>query len=156
MGKYDFMDKHYLERRVALADLLGAELYERCERFPPREDEVEFADPVFEKRFKGVMATLPPPDAPMLAFLCNLLDLEIDHEIEEIDRLVRSGADRACCPSAQHVETLHFLWRDLLHHMEERSMQMQDGFKRKDKHRIVASFRQRATLVQLAGPSDLH
>ena len=43
MGKYDIIDKHYREGREVLADLIGAELHERCERFP------EFVLPVRRK-----------------------------------------------------------------------------------------------------------
>lgn len=149
MGKYDLLDQRYRERREVLADLVAVELHEQCVSFPTSMKDLEWDNAAFERRFRSALPQLPPPDASMMALLCNLLDMEVDHEIEEIDRLIRSGADRACCPTPAHVETLHFLWRVLLLHLEDRCAQMQDGFKRADKKRVVATLRKRSAVVQL-------
>lgn len=156
MGKYDIIDKHYKESREVVADLIGAELHERCVRFPPADDDIDWVDPAFEKRFKHQLKDLPAPDSAMIAMLARFLDFEIDHEIEEIDRIVKGDGLKVCCPTKLHVETFHFLWRQLLHHLEERASEMEGGFKRADKHRVVSSLRKRALLVQEIDDVTLH
>jgi len=156
MGKYDIIDKHYRESREVLADLIGAELHERCVRFPPDARDMEWEDPVFEKRYRHQLRDLPAPDGVMIAMLARFLDLEIDHEIEEIDRVIKHDGLKLCCPTALHEATFHFLWRDLLHHMEGRASEMASEFKRKDKHRVVDSLRKRALLVQSPGEGSVH
>lgn len=145
------IDHHIHRATEVLADLVGAELHEQCARFPPRVDQVSWLDGTFERRFKTQLPTLPAPDSPMMALLCQFLDHEIDHEIEEIDRAVQSGAIQRVCPTPLHVETFHFLWRTLLNHLDERAAGMDTPFKRADKHRVVESLRKRSMLVQLAG-----
>ena len=149
MGKWDIVDKHLKTRAEMLADLVGAELHDQCVNFPPRPHEVAWADPAFERRFRSQLVTLPSPDSPMIAFLCQVLDLEIDHEVDEIDRLVHSPALDRVCNGAAARETFHYLWRTLVHHLEARAAEMDEPFKRKDKHRAVDSLRRRAMLVQV-------
>ena len=155
MGKYDIIDKHYLESREVLADLIGAELHEQCVAFPPDVGDEMWGNAAFERRFRSALPGLPAPDGPMIQLLCRVLDLEIDHEIEDIDRLVKDGVIQTLCGTRPRVETFHFLWQILLHHLEARSMDMQVGFKRQDKHRVVDSLRKRGALVQLP-PGGLH
>ncbi|MBI5495288.1 MAG: hypothetical protein HY904_09675 [Deltaproteobacteria bacterium] len=155
MGKYDLIDKHYHDSREVLADLVGAELHERCVRFPPPVEDDLWADAAFARRFRLALPRLPAPDDAMVALLCTFLDLEVEHEIELLDQQVRSGAIQAACPSADHVETFHFLWRVLLHHLEDRAAAMHVGFKRADKKRVVASLRERGARTRRMTSGDL-
>lgn len=152
----DGIDKHYRESREVLADLIGAELHERCVRFPPDPADIEWEDAAFEKKFRHQLLDLPAPDGVMVAMLARFLDLEIDHEIEEIDGVIKRDGLKVCCPTPRHEATFHFLWRDLLHHLESRSLEMNAEFKRKDKHRCVESLRKRALLVQTADTGTLN
>jgi hypothetical protein len=153
MGQNDVIDRHLHDAQDVLADLVGAELFEQCEHFPPAGSDLEWLNASAERRFKHTLSSLPGPDAAMVALLCNILDLEIDHDVDEVDRLWKGEAWRACCPTPQHKETLQLLWQMLLHHLEERAAQMREPFKRKDKHRAVQSLRARATRVQLVARS---
>jgi hypothetical protein len=152
MGKHDIIDKHYRDARDVLAQLVGAELHEACVRFPPAVEDGAWDNARFERRFRKALPELPPPDAGMMLLLCDFLDLEVDHEVVEIDRKVASGTVQASCPSRAHVETFHFLWQWLLHLLEERAAGMNAPFRRDDKHRAIDSFRRRVVLV--APPGD--
>jgi hypothetical protein len=149
MGKWDLVDKHYKTRGEMLQDLVAAELHEQCVTFPPRGEDVAWADPAFERRFRSTLPHLPGPDSPMIAFLCQVLDLEIDHDVEEIDRLVHSPALERVCNGAAARETFHYLWRTLLHHLEARAAELDPPLKRAEKHRVVDALRRRAMLVQV-------
>lgn len=148
MGKYDIIDKHYHEARDVISDLIGAELHEKCERFPPAVLDFEWDNEAFERRFKGQLKDLPKPDSIMVAMLARVLDLEFDHEIEEVDMIMKHGGLKLCCPTPAHEQTFMFLWQDLLHHVENRACELKGGLRRKDKHAIVDSLRKRAMIIQ--------
>ncbi|MEW5853980.1 MAG: hypothetical protein AB2A00_34720 [Myxococcota bacterium] len=152
MGKLEnwIIDNQMHSSAEVLADLIGAEMHERCNEFPPHPDTLEWHNATFERRFKNALLGLPPPDSAMVAMLCKVLDMEIDHEVEELDRFIKDGGLTSVCPTAAHHETFHFLWQSLLHHLEERSSSLEVPFKRKDKHRVVESLRKRALMVHLA------
>jgi hypothetical protein len=127
----------------ALKDLIAKELVELFEHFPPPEHEVEFEDAKLAAKLKGRMHELPKLDIAMVTLVCRLLRLDLEHEIDAIDHLMRNDHHRDAATTPAHVDAMHLLWRGLLEHLYARKEETQGALKTKDLAEIVDKARDR-------------
>ena len=132
-----------------LLETLAKELVEATETFPPREDDVEWTDARMAEKYRGRLADLPKVDVRMCQLLCEVLRLDLTHETDAIDHLFRNEKHRVACPSEDHVDALHLLWRGTLEHLyarkEELLSELPPEMSLKTKHlvQIVDHFEER-------------
>ena len=105
---------------VAIADLIAKELVEVLEAFPPGEDEVDWTDEAFARRYRGRLATLPKLDARFVALLLTIVRLDLEHEHEQIDWMMRNEHHREACPTLLHDDALKLLWPVVVEHLYQR------------------------------------
>lgn len=129
--------------KEALKDLIAKEMVELFERFPPPEHEVEIEDAHLRAKLSGRMHELPPLDIPMVSLVCRLLRMDLEHEIDAIDHLMRNDHHRDAATTPLHVEAMHLLWRGLLEHLYSRKDEAQGNLKTKDLVDIVERARDR-------------
>jgi hypothetical protein len=123
-----------------LCDLLAAELCDLCDAFPPAAADVEWHDERARARFEGRLGELPAVDVPMAELLGRLLALDLAHETQEIDHLLRNDRHRAACPSPGHVEALHLLWQVMFDQLLQRNEQLVRPFPRRKLIDVVDRF----------------
>ena len=138
---------------VALVELLSKELVEFLEGFPPGEDAVEWTNAGFADRFKGRLAELPTLDARFVGILLEIVRLDLDHETERIDWLLRNGHHRDACPTPLHEDALKLLWPVLVEHLYSRKEECQDILKRRHLLDICSQADERFRRRALRGPT---
>lgn len=126
-----------------IKDLIGKELVDLYESFPPAEHEVAWEDAALERRFRGRLAELPRLDSAMVDALSRVVTWDLDHENEAIEHFFRNELHREAAPTPAHVEALHFVWRTVVEHLYTRKEECQGALKRKDLVDIVERARQR-------------
>jgi hypothetical protein len=114
------MERKPVSGEVALVELLAKEVVEVLEAFPPAEDTVEWTDPSFAARYRGRLASLPRLDSQFVGQLFELVRLDLDHDTERIEWLLRNNHHRSACPTAAHVDALMLLWPTVLEHLYAR------------------------------------
>jgi hypothetical protein len=133
---------------VAIADLIAKELVEVLEAFPPAEEQVDWSDENFARRYRGRLALLPRLDARFVAQLLEIVKLDLEHESEKIDWIFRNAHQRESCPTPLHDDALKLLWPVIVEHLYQRKEDCEDILKRKHLldicTRAEERFRQRA------------
>lgn len=132
----------------ALRDLIAKELVELYENFPPPEESVAWEDPVLARKYAGRLAELPKLAPPLVDLLTRILVLDLAHDIDAIDHMLRNNHHRAVAQTQGELDALMLLWRVILEHLEVRKEETQGILKRKDlpdiAERARARFRVRA------------
>lgn len=116
---------------VALVELLSKELVEFLEGFPPPADSVEWLDPAFTARYRDTLHELPRPDSRLVGQLLEIVRLDLEHEVERIDWILRNGHHRAACPTPAHEDVLKLLWPVIVEHLYSRKEECQGHLKRR-------------------------
>ncbi len=116
---------------AVIVELIAKELVEQLEAFPPPEDSVEWTDDVMKKKFEGRLHELPGLDARFVGQLLELVRLDLDHDTERIEWLLRNNHHREACPTHNHVDALHLLWPVVLEHLYSRKEECQGILKKK-------------------------
>lgn len=133
---------------VAIVELLAKELVEFLEQFPPAEDAIDWTDPAFAARFRGRMESLPRLDSRFVGMLLEIVRLDLDHETERIDWLLRNRHHAVACPTFAHEEALKLLWPVVVEHLYSRKDECNGILKRRHLHDVCAQteerFRRRA------------
>jgi hypothetical protein len=137
------MERKPVTGDVAIVELLAKELVEFLEAFPPAEDGVDWTDPSFAARYRGRLETLPRLDSRFVGQLFEIIRLDLDHETERIDWLLRNDHHREACPTAAHVDALMLLWPVLVEHLYSRKEECQGILKRRHLHDICLDAEQR-------------
>jgi hypothetical protein len=136
---------------VAVVDLVAKELVEVLESFPPREADVDWSDERMAARYRGRLAELPRPDVRFVEVLLRLVRLDLEHETEQIDWLMRNGHHKDACPTPAHDEALLLLWPVVVEHLYQRKDECQGLLKRTHLvqvcDKVVERFRRRAQQV---------
>lgn len=127
----------------ALKDLIAKELVEVFEQFPPPEHEVEFEDAKLRARLQGRMHELPKLDIAMVTLVCRLLRMDLEHDIDAIDHLIRNDHHREAATTIVHLDAMHLLWRGLLEHLYARKEDTHGALKTRDLVEIVEKARDR-------------
>jgi hypothetical protein len=104
----------------AVVDAIARELVETLESFPPRESDVDWADERLAARFRGRLETLPRLDARFVGMLLRIVRLDVEHEAEQIDWLIRNDHHRDACPTPGHEDALRLLWPLVVEHLYQR------------------------------------
>lgn len=137
---------------VAISDLIAKEVVELLEAFPPAEHDVEWTDEQFARRYRGRLHELPKCDPRFVAQLMAIVKLDLAHEAEQIDWLLRNEHHREACPSAAHVDALKLLWPVVVEHLYQRKDECNGILKRAHLEdicdRTAARFRLNALRVQ--------
>jgi hypothetical protein len=137
---------------MALVDLIAKELDETLASFPPREADVDWVDERLATRFRGRLESLPRPDARFVGMLLRLVRLDLEHEAEQIDWLVRNGHHREACPTPAHEDALRLLWPLVVEHLYQRKDECHGILKRSHLllvcERAEERFRRRALGLQ--------
>jgi hypothetical protein len=115
---------------AAIAELLAKELVEFLEAFPPAEDTIDWADDAFAAKYRGRLHELPKVDVPFCATLFELVQLDLNHETERIDWIIRNDHHRASCPTQAHIDALMLLWPVLVEHLYTRKDECKGILKR--------------------------
>jgi hypothetical protein len=105
---------------VAVMDLVARELVEMLEAFPPSEDSVAWEDERLAARFRGRLALLPRLDARFVTQLLHIVRLDLEHEAEHIDWLLRNGGHKVAAPTDAHEDALRLLWPAVVEHLYQR------------------------------------
>ncbi len=105
---------------VAIAGLIAKELVEMLEAFPPGELDVEWTDDNFAKKYRGRLHELPKPDARFVAQLLEIVRLDLEHDTDRIDWILRNNHHREACPSDASVDALKLLWPVIVEHLYQR------------------------------------
>lgn len=129
--------------KEALKDLIAKEIVELFEQFPPPEHEVEFEDAHLRAKLQGRMHELPKLDIAMVTLVCRLLQMDLEHDVDAIDHLMRNDHHRAAATTPAHVDALHLLWRGLLEHLYSRKEETRGALKTKDLVDVVERARDR-------------
>jgi hypothetical protein len=137
------MERKPVTGDVAIVELLAKELVEFLEAFPPAEDSVDWSDDAFAARFRGRLETLPRLDSRFVGQLFEIVRLDLDHETERLDWLLRNNHHREACPTAAHVDALMLLWPVLLEHLYSRKEECQGILKRKHLHDVCEQAEER-------------
>jgi hypothetical protein len=114
----------------AVRDLIAKELVELYEAFPPPEDTVHWEDAALERKYKGKLAELPALDTALVDQLTKIVVLDLQHEIDQVDHIMRNNHHRAAAPTQKHVDALLLLWRVVLEHLEQRKDDAKGALKR--------------------------
>ncbi len=135
---------------VAVVDLVARELVEVLQAFPPAEADVDWTDERAAARFRGRLQTLPHLDARFVGLLLRVVRLDLEHDTDQIDWLLRNGHHKEACPTAAHEEALHLLWPVVVEHLYQRKDECRGVLKRQHLLAIVDKaderFRRRALL----------
>jgi hypothetical protein len=135
----------------ATVDLVAKELVEVLEAFPPREVDVDWSDERLAARYRGRLAELPRPDARFVEVLFRLVRLDLEHEAEQIDWMMRNGQHKDACPTPAHDEALLLLWPVVVEHLYQRKDDCQGILKRAHLlqvcDKVVDRFRRRAPQI---------
>ena len=135
----------------AVVDLVAKELVEVLEAFPPREADVDWSDERLAARYRGRLAELPRPDVRFVDLLFHLVRLDLDHEAEQIDWLLRNGHHKDACPTSAHDDALLLLWPVVVEHLYQRKEECRGILKRAHLlavcDKVVERFRRRALQV---------
>jgi hypothetical protein len=137
------MERKPVSGDVAIVELLGKELVEFLEAFPPAEDAVDWSDASFSARYRGRLETLPRLDSRFVGQLFEIIRLDLDHETERIDWLLRNHHHREACPTAGHIDALMLLWPVLIEHLYSRKEECHGILKRRHLHDILQEAEQR-------------
>jgi len=136
---------------VAVADLIAKELVEMLEAFPPAEQDIEWTDDNFARRYQGRLHELPRLDARFVAQLLEIVKLDLDHDTDKIDWIWRNDHHREACPSAAHVDALRLLWPVIVEYLYQRKDECQGVMKRSHLMGIcdnaIARFRKNALRI---------
>ena len=136
---------------VAVSELIAKELVEMLAAFPPAEDEIDWTDENFARRYRGRLATLPRLDPRFVACLMQIVRLDLDHDAEQIDWLLRNEHQREACPTPLHDDTLKLLWPVVVEHLYQRKDECKGILKRSHLTAICTQteerFRQRALRI---------
>ena len=114
------MEQRPVAGDAAVADLIARELVEVLEAFPPREADVDWADERLAARYRGRLETLPRLDSRFVGVLLQIVRLDLEHEVEQIDWLIRNGHHKAACPTPAHEDALKLLWPLVIEHLYSR------------------------------------
>ena len=134
------LERKPVEAKEALINLLAQEIEEVVAAFPPAEHEVSWDDPRLKARFAGRLETLPPVDVAMAALLAEVLILDLTHESEAIDHMLRNDRHKVACPTVDHEDAFRFLWRGTLEHLYVRKEDANGALKSADLVTIVERF----------------
>ncbi len=141
----DLIDRLYETRPVATLEvylqLVGGELFELCQRFPPAPEQIQFDSPRMRDRFTPLLDRMSAPSAELMLVLTELLDWEIDHEIERVDQFMRSESYSAVVHSDLELESMHLLRHLLLETLLGRKESSSHKIKRQELHQAVETFR---------------
>jgi hypothetical protein len=136
---------------VAVVDLVAGELVELLQNFPPRESDVDWSDERWAARYRGRLETLPRLDVPFVETLLRIVCLDLAHEVEQIDWLLRNHHHKNACPTAAHEEALRLLWPVVVEHLYQRKDDCQGILNRAHLAEIcdktLERFRRRALLA---------
>jgi hypothetical protein len=136
---------------AVVVELIARELVEVLEAFPPAEHDVDWSDERFAARFRERLPSLPRPDARFVGLLLKLVRLDVEHEAEQIDWMIRNGHHKDACPTAAHEHALHFLWPLVVEHLYQRKDECNGILTRKHLLRICDEaeerFRRRALQI---------
>jgi hypothetical protein len=124
------MERKPVSGDVAIVELLAKELVEFLEAFPPAEDTVDWSDPTFAARYQGKLDSLPRLDSRFIGMLFELVRLDLDHETDRIDWLLRNNHHRDACPTPAHIDALMLLWPVVIEHLYARKEECQGIVKR--------------------------
>lgn len=124
------MEQKPVSGDVAIADLIARELVEVLEAFPPAEAEIDWTDDTFARRYRGRLHTLPRLDARFVAQLLAIVRLDLEHEHEQIDWLLRNQHHRDACPTPLHDDALKLLWPVVVEHLYARKEECRGILKR--------------------------
>ncbi len=128
---------------VAIVDLIGKELVEMLEAFPPPEQDVDWGDETFARKYRGRLHELPKLDARFVAQLMEFVRLDVDHDNDRIEWLLRNDHHRVACPTHLHVDALHLLWPVVVEHLYQRKEETRGILKRKHLLDICTSAEER-------------
>ncbi len=146
------LDQKPVTTRVALIDMLAKEQCEMLEAFPPDEAQVEWVDEKLAAKFRGRMHEMPAPNADVVDLLCAILAADLQHQTDKIDWIFRNDKHRVACPTQDHVEVLHLLWRTCLEVLYTRKDELSAHLKTADLTAIVEKtapmFRARRAAMQ--------
>ncbi len=135
----------------AIVDLIASELVDVLEAFPPRESDVDWSDERRAARYRGRLAELPRPDVLFVEVLVRLVQLDLQHESEQIDWFMRNGHHKQACPSPAHDDALLLLWPVVVEHLYQRKEECGGILKRAHLlaicDKVVERFRRRAPQV---------
>lgn len=129
--------------KEALKDMIAREIVELFTAFPPAEHEVDLEDQKLAARLRGRFHELPKLDVPMVTLVCRLLQMDLEHDVDAIDHLMRNQHHREAATTEAHVDALHFLWRGLLEHLYARKDETTGILKTRDLVDIVERARDR-------------
>lgn len=142
------MERKPVTGDVAIVELLAKELVEFIEAFPPAEDSIDWSDASFAARYRDRLHTLPRLDSRFVAQLFEIIRLDLDHETDRVDWLLRNDHHRDACPTQAHIDALMLLWPVLVEHLYSRKEECRGVVKRTHLHDVceqtVARFRTRA------------
>lgn len=110
---------------VAVAGLIAKELVEMLEAFPPAEHDVEWTDDGFARKYRGRLHELPKLDPRFVAQLLEIVRLDLEHDSDRIDWILRNQHHRAACPTDAHVDALKLLWPVVVEHLYQRKDECQ-------------------------------
>lgn len=105
---------------VAIVDLVARELVEVLEAFPPAETDVDWTDERLAARYRGRLHTLPRLDSSFVRLLCRVVRLDLEHETEQIDWLLRNDHHKGACLTTAHEQALQLLWPVVVEHLYQR------------------------------------
>ena len=137
------MERKPVSGDVAIVELLGKELVEFLEAFPPAEDTVDWSDSSFAARYRGRLESLPRLDSRFVGQLVEIIRLDLDHETERLDWLLRNDHHREACPTAGHRDALLLLWPVLIEHLYSRKEECQGILTRRHLHEVLQDAEQR-------------
>jgi hypothetical protein len=137
------MERKPVSGEVALVELLAKEVVEVLEAFPPAEDTVDWTDASFAARYRGRLASFPRLDSQFVGQLFELVRLDLEHDTDRIEWLLRNDHHRPACPTAAHVDALMLLWPTLLEHLYARKDDCQGILKRSHLVQICVEAEQR-------------
>jgi hypothetical protein len=103
-----------------LKDLIARELLDALDQFPPPESDLEWEDAALEQRLRGRLHELPRVDDALADLVLELVALDVGHQLEQIDHMLRNQHHRERAPTQLHVDAMHLLWRGLVEHLYAR------------------------------------
>jgi len=130
-----------------IVELIAKELVEQLEAFPPAEDSIDWSDETARRKYQGRLYTLPGLDARFVGQLLEIVRLDLDHDTDRLDWLIRNDHHRDACPTQAHVDALMLLWPVVVEHLYTRKDECNGILKRAHLIEICtdaeARFRQR-------------
>jgi hypothetical protein len=114
------MEKKPQSGKDVLVDMLAKELVEMWEVFPPAADTIDWSDERTEAKYKDIWAEMPKLTSTMVAMLVKIVGLDLQHDNDQLDWLMRNDQHRDAFESQRDVDALLLLWPAVVEHLYQR------------------------------------